>query len=340
MATVFETTQAPLELGAGLQAGTETISYNQTLTFVLYKRLVLPIDGFVFWVKASLVNTSIRSLYNMNAFNKTTSNQNSIFNPTPLQLSALQFNALGSLHYSQEIVQEETTSFTRQHAVFTSTVEINELGAIAPDEMYITTLPNGAQLAFNDQNSRFYQAGLWHYSGRALFSALNTQIVDSLDDLNMDQIVSNSLPFWLAMSTASLPIFPSFLSPKNFVPPFITVDIQNTQGFGNSPLYLQDSSQSQLVAEDVTFVCWGLNNNDVLDFQTLILNGSYEDYYGIGSVMVPIDNKYEQSEFTIIAQKKTMILRTNYYQVRSRDIAMQTIKSAMIDLTVADLILI
>ena len=42
-------------LGAALKAGVDTISLSQQLTFTLYKRLVLPLDGYLFWVKASIL---------------------------------------------------------------------------------------------------------------------------------------------------------------------------------------------------------------------------------------------------------------------------------------------
>jgi hypothetical protein len=338
MSTVTESsnTTAPLELGGGLQTATNTIDYTQTLNFVLYKRLVLPIDGYVFWVNASLLNPNVNlnATFNKNPLNTTELNESFLADLTPLEEWKLSFEAQGSLHYSQAIKQDEDKTVTTQHAVFTSMFEVEQLGAINPDEKYITILPNGALLAFSMQSQRFYQAGLWHYSGNALFSTETTQVINNLEDLNPLQIVSNSLPFWLRMSTPSLPVYPSFLSPLNLNPPYVTADIRNTRGWGMAPLYTLTLSQTQICAEDVHFTFWGCNNDAVLDFQLRLLDRSYFGEYGISSIVVPIDDKLPQDEFQIIAQKKRMILSTNYYQFRVRDIAQQLIKTALLNYTV------
>jgi len=330
MATVSETTGAPQELASGLQLGTTTISANQTLTFVLYKRLVLPIDGYVFWVNAkSLAKKSAQ--YDLSSFDTTPLNA-----PTPKGIAPQTFNQLGSLHYSQEIYQEEDSTYTKQSALFTSLNQVTQFAALAPSEMYITTLPNGTLIAFNGQSGRYTQAGLWHYNGRALYSTEFTQVIQSPQQINPQlQIVSNSLPIWLSMSSSNLPIYPSFLSALNIYPPYVTVDITETSAIGQSPFYGPSSSQSQLVSEKVKFTFYGTNNDAVLDFQTMLLNNSLPDdsAYGIQNMPVPIDDKKVQSEFQIIAQKKTMILQVNYYQARSRNIARQLIEHAGITIT-------
>jgi len=66
----------------------------------------------------------------------------------------------------------------------------------------------------------------------------------------------------------------------------------------------------------------------------LLNNSLPEDAaYGVMNMPVPIDDKKVQSEFQIIAQKKTMILQVNYYQSRARNIARQLIEHAGITLT-------
>jgi len=331
MATVSETIGAPQELASGLQLGTTTLSQNQTLSFVLYKRLVLPVDGFVFWVKASSLQKRTPALYDYTPYDTGTFNSTS-----GAQLASESFSILGSLHYFQEIHQEEDTTYTRQLGLFTSTKEVNDFARLAPDELYITTLPNGTRIAFNGQIGRYDQAGLWHYNGRALYSTEATQVLESATQLNTQlQIVSNSLPIWLAMSTSSLPVYPSYLSGLNIYPPYITADITGTTAMGQSPVYGSSSSQSQLVTEQIKFTLYGLNNNVVLDFQTMLLNNSLPEdaAYGVMNMPVPIDDKKVQSEFQIIAQKKTMILQVNYYQSRARNIARQLIEQAGITLT-------
>ena len=67
MASVQETSGAKTPLGASLADGLNTISLNQELTFTLYVKLVLPLDGYVFWVNASLLTDS--ALYNASQYN-------------------------------------------------------------------------------------------------------------------------------------------------------------------------------------------------------------------------------------------------------------------------------
>lgn len=329
MATVSETIGAPQELASGLQLGTTTISANQTLVFTLYKRLVLPIDGYVFWINASSLKKK-SAAYDLSAYDTTPLNA-----PKPKAIAPQTFNQLGSLHYSQEIYQEEDSTYTKQTALFTSINQVVEFAALAPNELYITKLPNGTRIAFNGQQGRYTQAGLWHYNGSALYSTEATQVIETPQQLSSLQIVSNSLPIWLAMSTVNLPIYPSYLSALNIFPPYVTADITGTQAIGQSPSYGKLSSQSQLVTEQVKFTIYGTNNDAALDFQTMLLNNSLPDdsAYGIMNMPVPVDDKKVQSEFQIIAQKKTMIVQVNYYQNRTRNIARQLIEHAGITLT-------
>ena len=58
MASAIEAATAKPQLGAGLAQGVETLSGNEQITFTLYVKLVLPLDGYVFWVNASLLTDS------------------------------------------------------------------------------------------------------------------------------------------------------------------------------------------------------------------------------------------------------------------------------------------
>jgi hypothetical protein len=335
MATVLESMTAPLELGAGLQQAADTISYRQELTFTLYNECILPLDGFRFWVNAAISQNTPSAVYNGGGLNSSAFNSMGPIIQTPSQEIVYQFSVLGSLHYTQETSQESDQVLARQKALFTSTQSINELGAISPNQIYITTLPNGAKLAFNAQTKRYYQAGLWHYQGYALFSTENTQIIDNINDLDTQLIVSNSLPIWLSLSTQQIPIYPSFLSPANLSPPFITVDIRDTKGLTLSPLYAANTgSQTQFCSEEVYFTAWGLNNGAIMNFQQMILQSSLKGAFGFGGAFIPVDEKHIQPEFYLISQKKTMKLQINYYQSSTRDIAQKLIQSAMVNYTI------
>jgi len=235
------------------------------------------------------------------------------------------------LHVSQSISQEEDSTYTAQTILFTTKDEVTHFARIDPTQMYITTIPNGSQIAFGSQQNHYQLAGLWHYHGKAIYSTLFGQIVNDPRDIFPSlEIVSNSLPFWLQMNTASVPVFPSYLSPLNAIPPYVTAEIYSTSALGQTPLYTGNQSQSQLVTDQIRFTMYGLNNNAALDFQTMILNTSLDGDYGIMNMPVPVDEKKPQMEFQVIAQKKTMELQVNYYQNRARQIAQKIIERAFI----------
>ncbi len=297
--------------GAVLQAGVDTISEQQLFTFTLYKRLILPADGYVFWCLASAITP-------------------------PIVDKKLTLSEPGSLHLSQNIEQEPDSTIARQRVIFTAENQIREFANVAEDELYFMTLPNGSLAAFSSQNMRYDTSDIWHYAGVAVLPYEATQILDNpADVLAADTIVSNSMPFWLAMSTPELPVYPADLAPMNLVPPFITADIDNTTALASAPFETLNSSQSQLCAETVVFTLWGCRNNQALDFQKALLDNSLPDDadYGVMNAPVPVDRKKPQPEFGIIAQQKTLSLDLNYYQQRTRAIARKLIESAFITIT-------
>ncbi len=342
MATLEESASQPggNDKAGPLIAAIELISGDQQYTFNLYQRLVLPIDGFVFWVKASEISPQFLSKYlgdyNSSRFNTANFNGSIQVPPslTPAQQLIFQFSVNGSLHVSQELNQEEDQTYASQRLAFTTKDEVQNFVKIAPDQLYITTIPNGSRIAFGSQDNHYQLAGLWHYHGRALYSSQFTQVVDDPRTLHTSlEIVSNSLPFWLQLSTAQVPIYPSFLTPLNSIPPFITADIYETVALQQTPDYGLTLTQNQLVTDDIRFTMYGLNNDAALDFQMKVLNTSLDGNYGIMNMPVPKDLKLPQVEFTIIAQKKSMDLKVNYYQTRARDVARQYILHAFINLT-------
>ena len=301
-------------MASDLQAGVRQLSGGQEFTFTSYVRTVLPADGFVFYVLASAANPPPPD-------------------PTPVQLAAYSFTENGSLHVAQRVDQRETDTTALQDVVFTTKRQITEFADMAPGSLFVMTLPNGTLVAFSAQRGRYDQAGIWHYAGRALYPYEATQIVSDPDDVGTEQIVSNSLPIWMAMGTPELPVFPSFLVARNYPPPYVVADVQGTSGLGQTPLEGPDSSQSQLAQETVRFTFYGLRNGAVLDFQREVLQNSLGGSYGIMNIPVPVDGKATQSEFGIIAQQKTMDVQVNYYQARARDIARKLILSAFITIT-------
>lgn len=299
--------------GAALQAGVDTISEGDQFTFTLYKRLILPADGYVFWCLASAITP-------------------------PIVDKPLTITAPGSLHVSQQIEQNLDSTVARQRVLFTAESQVLELSDVAADELYFMMLPNGSLAAFSSQNMRYETADLWHYHGVAVLPYEATQIIAApADVLTSSTIVSNSLPIWMAMSTVDLPIYPADLSPLNLTPPYITADITETQGLTMAPLYDSLDGQAQLCKETVTFTLWGCRNDQALDFQKAILDNSMPDDadYGTMTPLVPVDLKKIQPEFAIIAQQKAMAVDVNYFQQRTRALSRKLILSGGITVSVA-----
>lgn len=310
--------QAAASAGAGkgavLQAAVDSISELDQFTFTLYKRLILPADGYVFFCLASAITP-------------------------PIVDKPLTFTTGGSLHVSQTTEQQPDATIARQHAVFTSDIQIREFSDVAPDELYLMSLPNGSLVAFSQQSMRYETSDIWHYAGVAVLPYEATQVItDPADVLASSTIVSNSLPLWMAMSTVDLPVYPADLSPMNLRPPYITADIQNTEGLTMAPFYDALDGQAQLCKETVIFTLWGCRNDQALDFQKAILDNSMPDdaAYGTMTPLVPVDQKKIQPDLAIIAQQKVMTVDVNYLQQRTRATARKLILSAGITVTVAD----
>ena len=339
MATIDEASiqQGGNDKAAGLIAAIGLISGEQNYTFQLYQRLVLPIDGYVFWVRASEITPEFLGDYNTQRYSQGGNfNGNKAFQPqlTPLQQLKFEFSVNASVHVSQAINQDADATYASQRILFTTKNQVENFALIGPNQLYITTLPNGAQIAFGSQDNHYQLAGLWHYTGKAVYSTMQSQIVDDPRLISPTlEIVSNSLPFWIKMSTSALPIVPSFLSPLNLLPPYVTADITDTSALGQAPLYNRTNSQNQLVSDTIRFTMYGLNNDAALDFQTMLLDTSLYGNYGIMNMPVPIDEKKPQLEFQVIAQKKAMVLKVNYYQTRAREVARRYIEHAFITLT-------
>ena len=66
MPDIADTIPAESSMSAVLKTGLDVIDLSQTVTFTLYTKVVLPIDGFVFWVKTQLLSES--AIVNASAF--------------------------------------------------------------------------------------------------------------------------------------------------------------------------------------------------------------------------------------------------------------------------------
>lgn len=319
------------QFAAVARAGLETIDRNQEVTFTRYTRLVLPLDGFVFWVKSSALSDG--ALLNTFLFNATEPNQ-----LPSADRPATEFTVKGSLHYTTTNKQDEAEGFAINRMVFTSEEEVDDLNSPDPNTLWIADSPDqeGLRFAFSMRSMLYRQSKLFHYQGDAVYPSLASQIIESAQGFDVGNVVvSNSLPVWLTLNRYC-PMYPSFLIPANVVPPYCAVHIDpNTTTALQSAPYIDPSNRShyQLTTERVKLTFYGLRNFSALDFLDYVNEYSLgRDVIGIMNSPVPRDEKRTQTELNAIAQKKTLEFEINYYQTRIRALAVQHIQSAFLTL--------
>lgn len=300
------------ELSGDLAAGVAAISYNQTIQFQRYVRTVLPLDGYVFWVKDATSGSAI--------------------------------SVQGSLHYATQTRQEAAENYVANSMVFSALSTVNDLNDVDRSTLWIGSF-EGLQFAFDSRGRWYVQAGVHHYVGYAVYADMATQVVDSAAGLDPDRvIVSDSLPIWLGLNSytainsgagfsmpSDIELFPAFLTPQNIAPPYASVEIidTTTDAIAASPTLQGDSSHYQLVHETVKITLWGIRNDDALTFIDCVNAYSLAyNWFGIMNSPIVRDEKRTQSELSTLAQKKSVTFEISYYQYTARSAARQLIEKA------------
>jgi len=293
-------------LNPALAQGYETLSNNQDIVFVQYVRYVLPLDGYVFWLRVQ----------------QTTIN--------------------GSLHITTTNQQNLDDSADINRVIFTTSQEINPLNDIAPTTMWIGQW-RGVKFAFSASGPFYQNAGLFHYAGNAVYSYMESQLIDVGSQLPRDTlVVSNSLPAWFAIEhytpiwlvpdNPGITLFPSYLIPDNIRPPYgvVHIDPGQIQGMQATPLLTRDASHYLLSTERVRVSLYGLTNSQASDWFDTV-NRYSEDTSTIGMMSMPAvirDEKVTQVELGVLAMKKTVEFEIAYNQSAIRDTARQLIEAA------------
>lgn len=327
------TPQAGAGMAGALAAGLATLSGGATVRFVRYQRIVLPADGYVFWVKADLLAGGAAfgtSPLNSFAFGA----QPAVAVPAPVLTVA------GSLHVSSNVEQREDESLAIASMTFTTTEPVNDLHAVASDAMWIADW-GGRRYAFSSRSGWYKQANLYHYRGDAVYPALETQIVDDPQTLDgRSQVVSNALPFFLDPTLSpGAPAFPSLLVPDNQPPPYLSVHIgeDDTRFLQPVPNLDANGDHWQLAADRVRVTVYGMRNLDAARYFDRVFETSrVYDRFGIMSGSVIKDAKRGQREFGVIAQKKTFEFEVSYYQTAATAWARQLIKTVIPSFIVAN----
>jgi len=308
------TKRSQSQIAAGLITGVQTLSAQETIIFTLYVAQVLPVDQTLFWV----LSTEVNGVALMHLFNAQ-------MPPTQLTITPT------SLHHTIETEQREDDTFGRTGIILTTNQEIKDLNELAPQALYLATIA-GVQYSFSKQHAYYDQAGLYHYTGIAVEPAMASQVINSAADFNTMQVVSNSLPYWLSISTNVPMTYTSYLVPANTKPPYAVIHIEpdRTNAIQALPVIDKNGNPWQLVYDDVNITLYGLRNNDALQYLQDILNWITLNDNQMGLMSMPAirDMKRTQKELTTLAQKKTIKFRVSYYQTAALEIAQKLIEHA------------
>ncbi len=329
MPSVSESVDQQSAMAASLKSGLNVLSQDQEITFVRYVKVVLPLDGFVFWVRAGLLAPS--AIFNGSQFNTAQ------FNAPQVSDAPLSVTVKGSLHYSINQRQGEEENLAVNRVIFTAETEIQDLNEVSPTVLYLGEF-QGIRFAFSDRGKFYKAADLFHYSGDAVYPVMQSVIIDSLGDIDFrNVVVSNSLPLWLTL-TRFCPVYPSFAIPDNLPPPYIAVHVvpEATRALQALPLIDDTGAHWQLVTDRVRVTVYGLRNFSVMDWLDYALE--YLENGGTMGLMnspVPRDEKRSQNEMSTLAIKKVIDFDVSYYQSRVRDVARRYILSCVPNLIVA-----
>jgi hypothetical protein len=368
MASVAESAGSQNPLQAALDAGLDVISQQASICFKKYLKVVLPLDGFIFWVEASTVNPS--AVLNTSPANSFAANAVRVV-PAPPELfdwppspigeftagdslvggtpgtqpgSAAYIEAEGSIHYATSKNQREDETIAINRVVFTSEVELQDMNEVGPTVMFIGEF-EGQRFAFSQRKSFYVQANIYHYVGDAIYPAMESQIIDANNGLDISTlVVSNSLPFWLAFAYAQpffpsyqpMPVFPSFAVPDNWPPPYASIHIgpDDTEALASVPSLDANSTHWQLAADKVRVTIYGRRNDPAMDLYDAIMVTFYANTtMGLMNTPVMRDEKRTQAELGILAMKKSIEFRVSYYQYSARNIARQLIEKAIVGYT-------
>ena len=311
-----EAIQAPQALQAALNAGINSLSNTQQVSFQAFKKNTIPVDGYVFWVASG----------------------------DPVLLT-------GSLHQITERFQEEDQTIAINKIIFTSESEITAINQVDTQTLMVGSWDADGvtlQVVFNDQSALYRQADLYHYSGDTVYPALASQLIKTLKDLPVGPIVSNSLPLWLGQNSFA-PVYPSFLVPSNIQPPYIAchIDPDATEPLGQFPIYqwpanpsgvgtapLIKMASSQLMLDTVKLTLYGFTSQMAIQYLSSLFDYSLAtDDIGFCNSPVIRDDKRIQSEISSLAMKKTIVILASYYQATADAIARRLLLSANMEYT-------
>ena len=236
----------------------------------------------------------------------------------------------GYLHLTTDSIQDDEQLYDRNVVTFTAQSDIDPFNDIGPEVLYIGEF-FGINFSFSRRTGLNEPANLYHYTGEAIYPHMRTQIINSVDEIDFDDVVvSSSLPIWLGLNKY-MPMFPAKLVPENMRPPYASIRCSNPSPIEGGYYIDPNSNQYQLVTEEVTISITGLRNAATADFLWYVQQYTLQDDAEMGVMNVPVvqDDRIGQTELNTIAMRKTIKFRVNYYQQRMRNISRQLIVSVI-----------
>ena len=311
MVSATEGASAKQGLAADLAAGLAALSEQGAVTFNKYVRLVLPLDGYVYWVRTAETLT-----------------------------------AKGSFHYSTIQVQNEAETEGASTVLFSSLVPIQQFNVVSPEALWVGEYGGDREgydgpvtFAFSSRGRYYQTADLFHYSGTAVLPALKAQLINAPSDISTKAlVVSDSLPLWLALNSyvppypgfvTGIKLYPSFLIPDNLPPPYGAVHIEpsGTESDQAAPWFGPTLSQLSLSRDKVRVTLYGLTNDQAETFLAAVMQYSYDyDVLGLCNLPTVRDEKRTAPELGVIAMKKTIEFEVSYNQGAVRLVARQMIE--------------
>lgn len=304
MSSTLEGSPQGAALGPALTDGLRVLTAGAVIPFTQYVRYVLPLDGYVFWLKTQQI--------------------------------ALE----GSLHISTNKRQNEDETISINRVVFTTAAMVDALNQIEPNTIWVGE-SQGVKFSFSESGPRFRQSGVFHYVGDAVYPALLSQLVDVGSQLPADTlVVSNSLPAWLSLKSykpvwlaapnPNITLYPSFLVPSGLAPPYgsVHIDPNQTTAIQSTAAIGPLRNHYQLARDRVRVTLYGATNDQALAFLDLVNQFSLDtDTIGMMNMPIVRDEKRTQAELGVIAMKKVLDFEVNYNQTSVRNAAQQLITS-------------
>lgn len=305
-------------MASGLLAGLRQLSDDQRISFTRYIRHVLPLDGFVFWLRTE--DTQIQ----------------------------------GSLHVSVDQRQNEDETVSANRVVLSTGEKVDRFSQIDPQTLWVGEYA-GVRFVLVSQGYFYEAAGLFHYVGEQVFPALESQLVDVGQQLSADTlVVSNSLPAWLSIKdyapvwlnppNPGVTLYPSFSVPDNLRPPYgaVHIDPVQTVSWQSAPFREKlTNTHHELASDHVRVTFYGLTNAQALDWFDTALDYSLNmNVIGLMNTPIMRDEKRPQAGLGVLAMKKTIEFDVSYDQGTVRDVARQLVEtaSATINANCTDLI--